>query len=228
MSNILVTETNSAAVVEQSLMAFAAGMKAQTRSDILHSYQFASRVASKAYPTKEQSEEWYKRALEVMEDLGWLTIRRTYEREYSESQSLTLGSIAFKAMKAVGQAAFGGPVSEALGKLAGDALESLGSITEPQEVLKRNLEERETGSIGLVTCLENSEGEVLMLLTAVSTDGMEKSKDTLVFEWKNTGAYNYSGAALLSFNTEHYARVREDVATRLGDLTRKNVSEYEI
>ncbi|MCG8293718.1 hypothetical protein [Pseudomonas entomophila] len=37
-----------------------------------------------------------------------------------------------------------------------------------------------------------------------------------------------SAAVLLSFNTEHYARVREDVANRLGDLTRRNVSEYEI
>lgn len=229
MSNTLVTETNSAAVVEQSLMAFAAGMQPQTRSDIMNSYQLASRVASRKFPSKEQSEEWYNLVLETMEELGWLTIFRRHEREYSETQSLTLGNIAFKAIKAVAQAAaIGGPAREVLGKLAGDALGSLGSITEPQDLLKRNLEERETGSIGLVSCLENSEGEVLILLTAVSTDGMDKKTNSLVFEWENTGAYSYSGAALLSFNTGHYARVREDVADKLGDLTRTKVSKWDI
>lgn len=227
MNDKLITDTNSAAVVEQSLMAFAAGMSLQNRTDVMNSYQFASLVASKLYDSEDQSEQWYKQNLKVMEDLGWLTVRRTYEREHSGEQSLVLGAIAFKAMKVVGQAAFGGPIAEAMGKIAESALEGLGKITEAQELFKRNFKDKESGTVGLTTCLEMDDGQVMMVQTAVSTKGMIRDLDTVAFEWKNHAAYHYSGTALLAFNTQHYARVREHVEKRLGDRRFDNVLEYE-
>ena len=68
MNDKLITDTNSAAVVEQSLMTFAAGMSLQNRIDVMSSYQFASLVASKLYDSEDQSEQWYKQNLKVMED----------------------------------------------------------------------------------------------------------------------------------------------------------------
>lgn len=227
MNTRLITDTNSAAVVEQSLMTFAAGMSLQNRIDVMNSYQFASLVASRLYDGEDQSENWYKQNLKVMEDLGWLTVRRTYEREVNDAQSLTLGNVAFKAIKIVGQAAFGGPVAEALGSVAMQAVESLGNITEAQDIFKHNYMQRQSGTIGLTTCLETAEGELMMLLTAVSTKGMARDLDTVAFEWKSTDNYHYSGTALLAFNSNHYARVREHVETRLGERRTQNVLEYE-
>lgn len=227
MNDKLMTDTNSAAVVEQSLMAFAAGMSRQNRTDVMNSYQFASLVASKLYDSEDQSEQWYKQNLKVMEDLGWLTVRRTYEREYSGEQSLILGAIAFKAMKVVGQAAFGGPIGDAIGKIAESALEGLGKITEAQELFKRKFKDKKGGTVGLAACLEMDDGQLMMVQTAVSTKGMVRDLDTVAFEWKNNAAYHYSGTALLTFNTQHYARVREHVEQRLGDRRFDNVLEYD-
>ncbi|WP_178125779.1 hypothetical protein [Pseudomonas sp. EMN2] len=227
MSKNLISDTHSAAIVEQSLVAFAAGMSLQNRTDVMNSYQFASLVASRLYDSENQSEAWYKQNLKVMEDLGWLTVRRTYEREHSDSQSLTLGAVAFKAMRVVGQAAFGGPVSEAIGKLAEAALEGLGQVTEAQDIFKHNFREKLVGTIGLAACLENEEGQLMMVQTAVSTKGMSRDLDTVAFEWKNTDTYHYSGTALLTFNNDHYARVREHVEQRLGERRFENVLQYD-
>lgn len=227
MNDKLITDTNSAAVVEQSLMTFAAGMSLQNRIDVMSSYQFASLVASKLYDSEDQSEQWYKQNLKVMEDLGWLTVRRTYEREHSGEQSLVLGAIAFKAMKVVGQAVFGGPVTEAINKIAESALDGLGKFTEAQELFKRNFKDKMAGTVGLTACLETDDGRLMMVQTAVSTKGMVRDLDTIAFEWKNNAAYHYSGTAFLTFNTQHYARVREHVEKRLGDRRFDNVLQYD-
>lgn len=227
MSKNLIADTHSAAVVEQSLIAFAAGMSLQNRTDVMNAYQFASLVASKLYDGEHQSEAWYKQNLKVMEDLGWLTVRRTYEREMSESQSLTLGAVAFKAMRIVGEAAFGGPIGDALSKVAEAALGSLGELTEAQEIFKHNFKDKLVGTIGLAACLETDDGQLMMVQTAVSTKGMSRDLDTVAFEWKSTDTYHYSGTALLTFNIHHYARVREHVETRLGDRRFENVLQYD-
>nr|WP_280042942.1 hypothetical protein [Pseudomonas sp. Hg5Tf]MDH2560103.1 hypothetical protein [Pseudomonas sp. Hg5Tf] len=68
-----ILSTNTAAVLEQSLMAFGAGMSVQSRTDVKNSYQFASLVASKLYDQEGQGEAWFKQFLKVMQDCGWVT-----------------------------------------------------------------------------------------------------------------------------------------------------------
>ena len=228
MNNTVITEKNAAAVVENSLMAFAAGMSLQNRMDVMNAYQYASYLANRKYGGEVQTEQWYQENLRVMQSLGWLTLHRTYQRERSNSQSLTLGAIAFKSMKVVGEAVFGGPVAEAFGKIAESAIEGLGKFTEAQEVFKHKFKEQQVGTVGLTACLEREDGQVVMVQSAVSTSGMSRALDTIAFEWKNSDTYSYSGTASLIFNTQHYARVRDIVQQRLGDRLLENVLEFDL
>lgn len=223
-----VLSTNTAAVVEQALIAFGAGMTLQSRTDVKTSFQFASRVASKLYDQEGQGEAWFKQFLKVMQDCGWVTVRRSYEKDHSATQSLKVGAIAFKAVSAVGTAVLGGPIGAAMTKLAGDALSQLGLIEEATDLLNRNIKDYQSANIGLASCLETSEGEVVMSMSAVNTDKSGHDLDAAVFEWSSKSEALYSGVAVLSFNKALYEKVRETIVTKLGDRMIENVLDYDI
>lgn len=223
-----ILSNNTASVVEQSLIAFGAGMSYQSRTDVKNSYHFASLVASKQFNQEDQSEAWFNQFLKVMQDCGWVTARRSFERVTSESQSLTLGALAFKAMNGVGTLFLGGPVGIALNKLAGDALGKLGAIQEAQEVFKRNVNGKSSGTVGLASCIETGEGEVVLGMSAINTGGADKDLDLVVFEWKSTAESHYTGAAALSFNKSVYAGVRATIEAKLGERSKAAVLDYDI
>ena len=226
--NIEILSENTAAVIEQSLMAFGAGMTVQSRTDVKNAYQFASLVASKLYDEEGQGEAWFKQFLKVMQDCGWVTARRSYERETSASQSLKVGAIAFKVVSGIGTAVLGGPVGAALSKLAEGALKKLGEIDTAQKLFERNVKNHKTANIGLASCIETANGEVVLALGAVNTQVAKHDLDAAVFEWASSSSDTYKGAAVLSFNRAVYENVRATVERKLGDRSVSNVLDYEI
>lgn len=227
--NTSVTTTNSAAVVEQSLMAFGAGMSYQSRSDVKISFQLASLAASKRYNQEDQAEQWFEEFIKNLEKTGWAMARRTFEREDISGKSLTLGAIAFKAMKVAGQTLLGGPLGEAMISLAGQAVEGLGKVTEPQQLFSSNVKAKSSATVGLASCLETREGEVVMGVAAISAAASQNDLDTLVFEWKSTSSQNYSGMALLSFNkTIFNDKLREVIIGKLAEHAFANVLDFDI
>ncbi|MBK4998650.1 hypothetical protein IAE37_000926 [Pseudomonas sp. S31] len=229
MTENISSNRNSAAVIEQSLMAFGAGIEVGVRADIKHAFHFATLAASKQYPDQGQTEQWFKLFLQVMQDCGWVTLSRSYERESSASQSLKLGAVAYKSIKVIGQAVFSNPISDALAELAAKALEALGEVTEAQDILKRNMRERQISTVGLGACVQNASGEVLLVISAVDAKPLDDHElDTVAFEWKSTAAQMYTGSAVLVFHREVFDTLRETIAERVGERARRNVLDYEI
>jgi len=221
--------TNSIAVVEQSLLALSAGMSAQSRRDAKTTFQFASRVASKLHDRDGESEAWFNKFLEVMRTLGWVVGKRSYERDYDQSQSLTLGPIAFKVASAAGKALLGGPVGEAMAKLAGDAISALGNIEEAQKIYQLNVKGHPVATTGLGACIETPEGELFMLVNAFSASPGENDLNTTVFEWKSSSKDRYCGSAVLSFNEVVYTdAVRASIEQKLIDKAIEAASEFDI
>ncbi|SME95818.1 MULTISPECIES: hypothetical protein [unclassified Pseudomonas] len=221
--------TNSIAVVEQSLLALSAGMSAQSRRDAKTTFQFASRVASKLHDRDGESEAWFNKFLEVMRTLGWVVGKRSYERDYDQSQSLTLGPIAFKVASAAGKALLGGPIGEAMAKLAGDAISALGNIEEAQKIYQLNVKGHPVSTTGLGACIETPEGELFMLVNAFSASPGENDLNTTVFEWKSSSKDRYCGSAVLSFNEVVYTdAVRASIEQKLIDKAVQAASEFDI
>lgn len=229
MTDINTHSGDSIAVVEQSLLALSAGMSAQSRRDAKTTFQFASRVASKLHNRDGESEAWFNKFLEVMRTLGWVAGRRSYERDYDTSRSLTLGPIAFKVASAAGKALLGGPIGEAMAKLSGDAINALGNIEEAQKIYKQNVKGHPVSTTGLGTCIETPEGELFMLVNAFSASPGENDLNTTVFEWKSSSKDRYSGSAVLVFNEVVYTdQVRASIEQKLAHKAVKAASEYEI
>ncbi|AVH36730.1 hypothetical protein AL532_10555 [Pseudomonas monteilii] len=229
MNDINASSGDSIAVVEQSLLALSAGMSAQSRRDAKTTFQFASRVASRLHDRDGESEAWFNKFLEVMRTLGWVAGRRSYERDYDKSASLTMGPIAFKVASAAGKALLGGPVGEAMAKLAGDAITALGNIEDAQKIYKQNVKGNPVSTTGLGTCIETPEGELFMLVNAFSASPSENDLNTTVFEWKSSSKDRYCGSAVLALNEVVYTdQVRATIEQKLADKAVKAADEYEI
>lgn len=226
--NNVILSNNSAVLVEDSLMAFGAGMSLQSRNDVKNSFHFASLVASKLYDQEEQGEAWYNQFLKVMQDCGWVIGRRSYERESASTTTVTVGAVALRVLGAAGKIALGGPVGDVLGKLAGAALDRLGVIQEDKQLFVQNKDGKGQGMVGLGACLETADGEVVMVMCCVDATAPASETDLLGIEWTLSATEHYTGTSVLSFNKLIYARVRDHVADKLGERSISNVMEYDI
>ncbi|MEE1925267.1 hypothetical protein V0R50_17330 [Pseudomonas sp. 148P] len=220
---------SSAAVVESSLLAFGAGMSAQNRQDAKNSYLFASLVANKRHNQLTLSEAWFDYFLEAMSDCGWSVAQRTYEKESSTEQSLTLANVAVKAVQAAaGSLLQGGPLVQALSLLAEHAIAGLGKDEQALTVFKRNLYQQSNVMVGVASCIETKDGEVVMALGAIQRTVRREDVDVLLFDWDSNTSATYRSTAALSFNSQVYARTRDIVEQRLGDRAVSRIMDYPI
>ncbi|MCT8164753.1 MULTISPECIES: hypothetical protein [unclassified Pseudomonas] len=219
----------SAVVIEQILLGFGSGIELAALSDIQYAVHFASLGATKMFPGKHQTEEWFGKFSSVMRDVGWVPLQRSYEYETSSSQSLKLGAVAYKGLKVVGEAALSNPATDALMELASKALEGLGKVTEAQKLFKRNLDDKKTGTVGLATCIQNEAGQIILAISAVDATPFDDHKmDTVAFEWESTAKEIYSGRAVFVFNRDLYSAVREIIRNQLKDYTIRRTLDVEI
>jgi len=220
---------SSAAVVESSLLAFGAGMSAQSRQDAKNSYLFATLVANKRHNQLTLSEAWFDYFLEAMSDCGWSVAQRTYDKESNSGHSLKLGNIVVKAVQvAAGSLLHGGPIVQALGQLAESAIAGLGANEQALTLFEHSLHRKSNVMVGVASCIETRDGEVVMALGAIQRNVRREDLDTLLFDWDSDTSATYRSTAALSFNSQVYARTRDLIQERLGDRAVSRIMDYEI
>lgn len=223
-----VVSKDSAFLVENSLMAFGAGMTLQNRTDVKNAFHFASLVAGRRHDPDQESEHWYGQFLRVMQDCGWVTTRRNYEREVSSATNVSVGAVALRLLGAAGTAALGVFAGKAFGLLAKAALEKLGVNPGLKDVFLHTRKGKANGMVGLGACMETAEGEVVLVMGCVAAKAPGSENDLLGIEWSITSSEFYTGTAVLSFNQDLYARVRGTVENKLQDRSASNVLEYQV
>lgn len=222
------TSENSISVIEQSLMAFGAGMSLQARRDAEQSFRYASLRASKLYSAEGQAEQWFGKFLEAMVSCHWTIGKRSYEAEHTSSQSLTIEGVVFKVAKTAAQTLVGGEVGKMLGGLLEQAIGGLGKITEAQEIFKRNMKNKPSGTIGLGGCMETAEGEVFMVVSAHSANPSQNDLDTVVFDWKSCGDDQYSSSAYMVHDTDMYDLIRDQIKLKLKEHSEQDLKDHPI
>lgn len=216
-----------ASVIEQSLLAFGVGFDETLTEDIKNAYQFACLMANKEFPGQKPEKDWFDCFVKVMRDLGWITLHKSYEREYQASHNFKLGAVAYKGMRAVGEAVLSSPVTDLLGNLAKQAIEAMGGVVEAQQLFKHNVEKMDSALVGLGSCIQNEAGEVFLAISATTTQPFnDRDVDSLVFEWKSTGAEHYAGRALFLMSRTLFDVVRNIVNRKLIERTVSKALDY--
>ncbi|WP_411563868.1 hypothetical protein [Pseudomonas shirazensis] len=220
--------SNTAILVQDSLLACGAGMSLQSRNDVKNAFHFATLVADKLYDPQVQSKAWYDQFLKVMQDCGFVAARRSFELETASSVTVTVGAVVFRIMAAAGTAVLGGPIGDALGTLAKKAMEKLGSIEGEKRVFITDRKNKQSGMVGLGACMETPDGEVVLVMSCVNAAAPKANTDLLGVEWNITSSEYYAGSAVLSLNRTIYDRVRDHVENKLGVRSVEDILEYEI
>jgi len=89
-----IEEPSRASVVGDAILSFVSGMSDQNRADVLNTYLFASLAANKKYPADNQGKEWYQTFLQVMQDAGWIVLKRYYDSTFASGKSFTMDQLA--------------------------------------------------------------------------------------------------------------------------------------
>ncbi|MFS0824862.1 hypothetical protein [Pseudomonas phoenicis] len=206
---------DSAALVDTVVTTYRAGMSTQNRLDAQNSFQFAALAASVEFSRKDEREQWFDRMVEVLRTCGWSVQERSYDKQTASSTSITVGSVALNVFGAVGRAALGGPIGQALGALAERAFSGLEAMTKDVEVFLSKKKNTLHGLTGIVGCVE-SEGLLHMVVSAVDAKTPDNDLDVLSINVHIEGNEFYKGTAVLTFNSAVYANVREEILNKLG------------
>ena len=225
MQDIAKTATSasdSAALIDTVVTTFRAGMTAQNRQDAQNSFQFASLAAAGEYSRKDQREQWFYRVIEIMGSAGWNVVQRNFEKETSSSTTITVGAVALRLFGAVGRAALGGPIGDALGALAAQAFQGLSVMTKDVDAFLAKNRNSLKGMTGIAGCVE-VDGTLYMLISAVDAKAPDNNVDVLGLNVQLKGHEYFKGTAVLTLNSSVHASARDYIASELGDHAVKSV-----
>ncbi|WP_434572642.1 hypothetical protein [Pseudomonas sp. Z3-6] len=218
-----------ASIVGDSILAFVSGMSEQNQADIQHSYLFASLVANKAFPHDHQGKEWYHLFLQVMQDCGWVILKKYYDTVKASGKSFTMDELVLQILgSAVAAAAIPGPTSVLMLKVAGDAIAALQGRDKPLRVFDQNLQESGAGGFGVATCHETPDGEVILALGAVRFIKRSNQTQVLFVNWDSSSVDLYRGESHMTMVPSIINRTRDIIIERLGDRAQKKIEAYEL
>jgi hypothetical protein len=199
-----------------SLLSFVDGVSEQEKTDILYSVQLAQRAASGDFDRFTQTQAWYGKYVEILENLGWAVDQFAFshynqgEGEFRMDQA-ALGIIT--AIATQNQLAALTQGIEALSKLAeGDGTISLFDFHSSMEG---------SGNFQLGAVQRSANGALTMALGAFYFRSVDERKRFLFFRWGSQEVNFWTAAQRMTLNTDFYARRRADViATLEADATK--------
>lgn len=227
--NTDIEQPDRASIVGDGVLSFVSGMSEQNKTDIQHTYLFASLVANKKYPRDDQGKEWYQYFLQVMQDSGWTILQKYYDTVAASGKSFKMDQLALKILgSAVAAAAVPGPTSALMLKVAGDALAALQASDKPLQVFDRNIKDSGTGGFGVASCIESQHGEVILALGAVRFIKHVNQTKVLFVDWDASSVDLYKGESHMTMVPSIVARTRATIIAKLGDRALTKIDEYEL
>lgn len=218
-----------ASVVGDAILAFVSGMSDQNRADVLNTYLFASLAANKKYPGDNQGKEWYQTFLQVMQDAGWIVLKKYYDSTSASGKSFKMDQLALTILgSALAAAAIPGPTSVLLMKVATDTIASLQATGKPLQVFDQNIKEKGNGGFAVGSCLETDDKEVILTLGAVRFINKSNQTKVLFVNWDGSSVDLYRGESNMTMVPSIIDKTRDIIAGKLGDRAVKQISEWEI
>ncbi|EHR69472.1 N-acetylmuramoyl-L-alanine amidase [Burkholderiales bacterium JOSHI_001] len=199
-----------AAVDVGSLLCFVDGVPAQDREDILYSVQLAQRGASGAFDRFTETQAWYGKYVEILENLGWASERLAFSRFDQSEGEFRMDQAALAIITAIAsqnQLAVLQQSVAALSKLAEDD----GSIS----LFDFHASTQDSGNFQIGAVQRSADGALTMALGAFYFRSVDERRRFLFFKWGARQVHFWTAAQRMTLNTSFYARRRAEVLARL-------------
>lgn len=206
------TQTGESGAVDVgSVLSFVAGVSRQEQQDVLYSVQLAQRAASGAFDRFTEVQSWYRKYMEVLENLGWVGERLAFTDFDQEQGELRMDQAALKIITAIA------PQNQLAVLKA--SIDALGSLAEDDKTIQlfdfhSSLESSGNFQLGSV---QKANGALSMAVGAFYFRALDERRRFLFFKWGHKKVHFWTAAQRMVLNTEFYAKRRDAVKEKLAD-----------
>ena len=200
-----------AAVDAGSLLSFVEGVNVQEKDDVLFSVQLAQRGASGAFDRFTQTESWYRKYVEILENLGWTAEQLAFARYDQSEGEIRMDKAALVVIAAIAtqnQLAVLQESVKALAALADDD----GSI----RLFDFHTAAKMSGNFQIGAVQKAANEALALALGAFYFDGADARRRFLFFSWGAQKVNFWAAAQKMTLNMTFYAQHRDLVQRKLG------------
>lgn len=200
-----------AAVNAGSIVSFVDGLDAGEKEDVLYSTQLAQRAASARFDRFAETRDWYRKYLEVLENVGWIAEQLAFS-EYDEAEGqLKMDAAAIKVIAAIASANQLLVLQNAL-----SALESLADGNRQIVLFDEHCAADLSGNFQIGTVERSDNGALAMALGAFYFTSSGNRGRFLFFSWGAGSISFWTSAQKMTLNRDVYARARDTIKSKLG------------
>ena len=215
--------TNVATVNVGSLLAFVEGITEQDRSDVLYSVQLAQRAASGSFDRFTQTQFWYQKYVEVLQNLGWANEQFAFTQFDQGEGEFRMDQAALGIITAIATQNQLGVLQQsvaALSKLAEDD----GVIT----LFDFHSSAQSSGNFQLNAVQRAANGALSMAGGAFYFHSADERRRFLFFRWGSRQIHFWTAAQRMTLNTDFYARRRAEVIAKLEADASKYIGDLKL
>jgi hypothetical protein len=224
-SNIVpeaVTDRPSANVVAGSVIAFVAGVSAQSQSDVLNSTLLAQLNSDKLFDREARTADWYRNYTSVLGKVGWVIQDFGFAKFQSSSQGLTMDKVVLEMVKSL--------MSGNGLEVAGAAIKALDALADKDgriALFKRSSQKSSGGSFQIGTASERN-GALAMQLVASYMNFKTSETGVLWFSYKSSSVDIYKSGQTVTLNKDVYGQVRQSIISKLGGNAQSEIMSLDI
>ncbi len=223
-SEVKLADGKPAAYVDcGSAVAFVSGVSAVQQQDVLNSALLAQLAANHDYDREKQTDQWYARYREVLENVGWVIQSFQFMRYESSGATIRMDKAALEIIAAI---ASGNEAEMLTATLS--ALEKLDPDSRQMAIFDANGSSNEGGNFQLGTASLDENGNVTMAFGAFYFEATKHEGRFLFWSWETQDINIYSANERVILNEQIYATVRQAVIDKLGPNAQKFVADIEI
>jgi hypothetical protein len=212
-----------AAVNVGSLLSFVEGVSTTEKADVLLSVQLAQRGASGKYDRFQQTESWYQKYVEILEQVGWVGEQFAFAKYGQHEGELRMDQAALAIITAIAtqnQLAVLKEAVDALAKLAEDD----GTI----RLFDFHSSKQASGNFQIGAVQKSDNGALSLALGAFYYRSTDDRRRFLFFSWGAQQVNFWTGAQKMTLNQTFYAERREVVARKLGESADEFISDLKL
>jgi len=201
-----------AAVNTGSLLSFVDGVSAQDKDDILYSVQLAQRGASGGYDRFTQTQSWYQKYIEILENLGWAGEQFAFSHFAQSEGEFRMDKEALAIISAIATQNQLAILQESVKALAALAEED-GAI----RLFDFHTSAQASGNFQLGAVQKAANGALALALGAFYYRSDDARRRFLFFGWGAQQVDFWTAAQKMTLNTDFYAlQCRDSVRLKLG------------
>lgn len=199
------------AVDAGSLLSFVEGVSAQEKDDILFSVQLAQRGASGAYDRFTQTESWYQKYIEILENLGWAGEQMAFSRYEQSEGELRMDRAALAIISAIATQNQLAVLQQAV-----SALEALAEDDDTIRLFDFHTSSEMSGNFQIGAVQRANNGALSLAIGAFYFRSSDARRRFLFLSWGAQDVNFWTAAQKMTLNGHFYARHREAVERKLA------------